>query len=144
MQETYHGHGLRFRYPAHWELTEQDGEGSASITVSSPETAFWSVSLLFDRPSSSDVIEGAVAAFREEYQEVDDYPADVAGDRETVARDVDFVCFELVSSAFLRAFQTERFTVLVLYQGFDGELETARPLMEAISDSLALDEDESG
>ena len=55
-----------------------------------------------------------------------------------MARDVDFVCFELINSAFIRSFQTERFTVLVLYQGFDAELETTRPLLEAISASLAF------
>ena len=56
-------------------------------------------------------------------------------------RDVDFVCFELINSAFLRSFQTDRFTVLVLYQGFDGELAESRAVLEAISASLELEEE---
>ena len=93
-----------------------------------------------DSPSPEQVIASAVDAFREEYEEVDVYPSDERlGDRPGIANDVDFVCFELINSAYLRAFQTDRFTVLVLYQGFDGELAETRPLLEAISASLTLD-----
>jgi hypothetical protein len=144
MDETYEGHGIRFRYPAIWELLEQEDGESASITVASPDTSFWSISLFRDSPSPEQVVASAVEAFREEYEEVDVYPSDERlGDRPGIANDVDFVCFELINSAFLRAFRTDRFTVLVLYQGFDGELAETRPLLEAISVSLRLDgEDE--
>ena len=140
MEETYAGNGIRFRYPAAWELVEQEDEESASITVASPETSFWSVSLFRSAPSPQQLIASAIEAFREEYDEVDVYPSNEnIGDRSGVAQDVDFVCFELINSAFLRAFQTDRFTVLVLYQGFDGELAETRPLLEAISASLTFD-----
>lgn len=140
MDTIYEGHGIRFRYPAWWEVSVQEDDECASITVDSPETSSWSVSLFFDGPPPEAVVNSAVEAFREEYDEVDVYPSDAsAGERPSVARDVDFVCLELISSAFLRSFQTERFTALVLYQGFDGELETTRPLLEAITNSLKLD-----
>jgi hypothetical protein len=139
MEELYEEHGIRFRYPAYWELTEQEDEEATSITVASPETSFWSISLFKDGPSPQQVLESALEAFREEYPEVDVYASTArTGERAGVARDVDFVCFELINSAFLRAFQTERFTVLVLYQGFDAELEMTRPMLEAISASLAF------
>jgi hypothetical protein len=139
MDETYEGHGIRFRYPASWELAEQEEGESTSITVASPETSFWSISLFRDLPSPQAVVASAIEAFREEYDEVDVYPSEERlGDRPGVANDVDFVCFELINSAFLRAFQTERFTVLVLYQGFDGELAESRRLLEAISASLTV------
>lgn len=140
MDETYEGHGIRFLYPAYWELLEQEDGESTSITVASPDTSFWSISLFRDSPSPQQVVASAIEAFREEYEEVDVYPSDERmGDWPGVANDVDFVCFELINSAFLRAFQTDRFTVLVLYQGFDGELVETRPLLEAISASLRLD-----
>ncbi|HET6327122.1 MAG TPA: hypothetical protein VFG04_20745 [Planctomycetaceae bacterium] len=139
MEEIYEGHGISFRYPANWELTEQEDDEATSITVASPETSFWSISLFQDSPSPQEVLNSAVEAFREEYAEADIYPSTArVGKRAGLARDVDFVCFELISSAFLRAFQTRRYTVLVLYQGFDGELETTRPLLEAISASLVF------
>jgi len=139
MEEIYQGHGISFRYPTGWELTEQEDDEAISITVASPETSFWSISLFHDGPSPQEVLESAVEALREEYAEADIYPSMARiGKRPGVARDVDFVCFELINSAFLRSFQTERFTVLVLYQGFDGELEMTRALLEAISTSLAF------
>jgi hypothetical protein len=143
MEEIYEGHGIRFCYPAYWELTEQEDDEAISITVASPETSFWSISLFREGPSPQQVLDSAVEAFQEEYSEVDVYPSAArTGERAGLARDVDFVCFELINSAFLRAFQTERFTVLVLYQGFDGELETTRPLLEAISASLIFEGEE--
>ncbi len=143
MEEIYEGHGIRFRYPAYWEITEQQDDEAISITVASPDTSFWSISLFHDGPSPREVLESAIEAFREEYAEVDVYASSARmGERAGVARDVDFVCFELINSAYLRSFQTEQFTVLVLYQGFDAELEMTRPLLEAISASLAFAGDE--
>ncbi len=139
MEEIYEGHGISFRYPTHWELTEQEDDEAISITVASPETSFWTISLFRDSPTTQEVLNSAVEAFREEYEEADIYPSKArVGKRSGLARDVDFVCFELINSAFLRCFQTERYTVLVLYQGFDGELEMTRPLLEDISASLAF------
>jgi hypothetical protein len=140
VDEAYRGNGIQFRYPADWTLVEQEDGESTSITVASRETSFWSVSLFRDSPSPQQVVASAVEAFREEYEEVDVYSSDEKmGEREGEALDVDFVCFELINSAFLRSFQTDRFTVLVLYQGFDGELTETRPLLEAISASLTLE-----
>jgi hypothetical protein len=145
MEEIYDRHGIRFRYPAYWEVTEQDDDEATSITVASPDTSFWSISLFKDGPSPQQLVDSAIEAFQEEYAEVDVYPSTArTGERAGVARDVDFVCFELINSAFLRSFQTEGYTVLVLYQGFDGELEMTRPLLEAISASLAFAGDDEG
>ena len=86
MNETYEGHGIRFRYPAHWELSEQPGDDATSITVESPETSSWTVSLFFDGPSPEEVVDSAVQAFREEYDEVDVYPVeDQLGSHRSVA-----------------------------------------------------------
>jgi hypothetical protein len=143
MDEIYEGHGIRFRYPSDWQLREEEGDESTCITVDSPDTSSWSISLFYDSPAPQQVVDSAVQAFREEYDEVDVYPSDEQlGERGGAARDVDFVCFELINSAFLRSFQTVRFTLLMLYQGFDGELETTRPILESISASLQLDEAE--
>ena len=73
MEEIYEGHGIRFRYPGYWELTEQVDDEATSITVASPETSFWSISLFEDGPPPQEVLESAVEAFQEEYAEVDVY-----------------------------------------------------------------------
>lgn len=141
MVEQYEQHGVRFLYPGNWELDEKSGEGEVTISVNSPETSFWSLSLYYERPDPELLVEKAVDAFRDEYAELDQYPAEVRlCRRETAARDVEFVCLELINGAFLRAFQTPDFTALVLYQGTDHELAHTRQVMEGISASLECEE----
>jgi hypothetical protein len=145
MEEIFEGHGIRFSYPAYWEITEQDDGASISLTVASPDTSFWAISLFSDGPAPRQLVDSATEAFREEYEEVDLYPVDaVPGSSETAGCDLDFVCFELINSASLRSFVAGPYTVLVLYQGFDGELEKTRPLLERISASLEFLDESTG
>jgi len=138
MKAIYRSHGVMFRYPEEWELSEQREGEQISITVSSPQTAFWTVSLFPDRPDPADIVAAAIDAFREEYDELDDYPSQVrVCRRPTVARDIDFVCLELLNTAGIRAFRTRDFTVLVLFQLTEGERQDAGPVLDRITRSLA-------
>ena len=86
------------------------------------------------------MLETALDAFRDEYGDIDVYPAETTlGRVGNLARDVDFVCLELINGAFLRVFRTGRFTALVLYQGTDHELEDTRDVLEGISNTLECD-----
>jgi hypothetical protein len=138
--ETFDKHGIRFRFPDAWELTEETAENTISITVAPSAGLFWSVTLFFDGPSPDDVVETAVQAFGDEYPEHDVYnvPATL-GPHRGIGADIEFVALDLVNSAFLRACRTERFTALVLYQGTDRDLEESLEVLEAISESLELD-----
>jgi len=137
MYETYDAHGITFQYPAEWEVNEQMGEGEVLITVSSPETSFWSISLFADRPTLEAVVNTAISAFREEYDDLDVYEAyaSLCG-RQTLARDLEFFCLELLNSAWIRAFTTPDFTALILFQANDLELTVSEPLFKRMSQSL--------
>ena len=88
-------------------------------------------------------METALDAFRKEYEELDIYPvSETICDRDCLARDVEFVCLELINSAFLRTFRSDHFTALILYQGTDFELEMTREQLENISLSLQCEGDE--
>jgi len=138
MDAIYRSHGVTFRYPDEWELSEQDTGEQISITVSSPQTAFWTVSIFPDRPDPADIVAAALDAFHDEYDELDDYPAKVRLCRSpTVARDIDFVCLELLNIAGVRAFRTRDFTVLVLFQLTEREREEIGPILDHITQSLA-------
>jgi len=142
--EVYDSNGVRFRYPAWWELDEQIQGNEVSITVSSPGTAFWSLTLLLEAPLPENVIESALQVYREEYEEIDIYPIEtMLCHRSNVARDLEFVCLELINSAYLRAFRTGEFTALILYQGTDAELQACKQILEEISDSLECEGDEA-
>jgi hypothetical protein len=136
----FEAHGVRFQFPEDWELTEQAEGRDVFLTVSNRGSSFWSLSLFPDRPAATEVLESALEAFREEYEELDEYftQATVCG-HEALACELEFVCLELINSAFFRVFTTEDFTVLVLYQGTDHELVETHDLLEAISSSLNCD-----
>lgn len=137
MDSVFEGHGIRFEYPDDWILHEQSTPEEITLTVHSPDTCFWSVTLLLDRPEPQRVIESALDAFREEYTEIDVYSGDERlNELPTIACELDFVCHDLISSAFLRAIVAANFTVLVLYQGADLELDTLQTLLEKITASL--------
>jgi len=141
--ETYEGHGVRFQYPGFWELSEERGEGEVTLTVNSGETSFWSLSLYQESPDPKELIETALETYEEIYNEIDIYPADAQlCQRETVARDIDFVYLELINGVRLRAFRTGAFTALLIYQGTDFELKETLPLLEGISKSLTCDGDD--
>lgn len=137
MNRAFDGHGIHFEYPEDWILHEQSSPDEITVTVNSPETSFWSFTLLLDRPDPYRVVETVIDALREDYSDVDVYTnEDRLGDLSAVARDVDFVCHELIGSAFIRAAVIPGGTLLVFYQGADIELEETQSLLERISKSL--------
>ena len=143
MHEVYERNGVRFRYPGDWELAEQVTDAGVSIFVQSDGTSFWSISLDPEGSDPEHLLEAALEAFREEYSELDEYPLEAeVCHRPAVGRDVEFACLDWLNTACLRAFRTSRFSVLVLYQGTDIELEETRPTLEAMTQSLTCAGDE--
>lgn len=138
MNRVFDRHGIHFEYPEDWILHEQSTPEEITVTVNSPETSFWSFTLLLDRPDPYQVVETVIDALREDYADVDVYTNEgQLGDLLAVARDVDFVCHELIGSAFIRAAVIPGGTLLVFYQGADIELEETQSLLERISQSLS-------
>ena len=139
--EIYAKHGIQFEYPREWEVNEQQRPGELSITVSSPETAFWNLILFCDRPDPELILETVIETFEDEYDELDVYrvQSKVCG-QEALSRDIEFVCLELLNTARIRIFQTDAATVLVLCQANDSELEFSDPLFNRIAESLEIDD----
>ena len=143
MQERYAGNGIGFEYPENWKLQEQPAEEGVAISVNSSGTSFWTVSLDSEGPEPQRVMQSAIATFREEYSEMDVYPVESRiCHRDAIGRDVEFVCLDVLNTACLRSFRTGRFTVFILYQGYDSELAETQDVLESITASLACDGDE--
>ncbi len=145
LYETYTGHGVRFLYPGLWALSETRQSHEVTIQVESGGTSFWSLTILSDAPAPEDVIESVAEVFREEYEELDIYPAPFTVNAElksltqaAAGCDIEFVALELVNSAFVRCFQTPRLTGVILYQGTDLELLETQDQLEAITRSVNL------
>jgi hypothetical protein len=142
MSKTFAAAGIRFQYPDDWVITEDRGPEELTITVTDGQTAQWSITLMRESPQPTHVLKEAVQVFREEYDglDVEERNLNIAN-HEALAADLDFECFELLNCAFLRAFQTERYTVLVLYQATDHEIPTLGPVFDSINNSLRCDLD---
>lgn len=145
MQQQFRGLGIRFRYPDDWRLSEEMGEDEVMITLSSPESAFWSATVMRHRPDPEDVLQAAIDVFREEYDDLDIAEMQTRlANRQVPAADVDFICFEMTSTAHLRAFRTGQFTVLLLSQSTDADIDDHEDTLAAISESLICESDVEG
>ena len=139
-ENTYEGHGIQFRYPAGWQVSEELGEDQVSISVSGDGTAFWTLVLFHRSPPPEDVLDSVMSTFQSEYKDIDIYEVeDCLCGEETWARDIEFVCNELINSAWVRVFQSVGHTVLVLSQVNDLELDETEAAFELLSESLVCD-----
>ena len=136
----YRAHGIRFRHPGDWSVSEDVGPDEITISVQSSGTSFWSLTLIDDAPDPDDIIETVLGAYRDEYEDVEVHPVTPMIRATAVAKDIDFVCLDLVNSASLLAFRTNRRTLLVVSQGTDHELDVTRSVMESMTQSLSCDE----
>ncbi len=133
--------GISFQYPADWELQVEPREDGHTVTVNDG-VAFWSMTMLTYRPPVEEVIEQAISAFEEEYEEMDVYKSEVEiARRKAQACKLEFVALELINTAFIRIFRTGRFTAFVLYQHTDHEQQKYEPLFTLINSTLDCDQD---
>lgn len=137
----YHQHGLCFRYPRSWELSEESNGSQRTITLQTAGASFWSLTL-FDEPLAPErILDSILQAFQEDYEDVDVYPVQATVfDQPAVAADLDFVYLDLVNSVAIRAFQTDDRSAVVMFQGTDAELDVLREQFNAVTASLAFDE----
>lgn len=142
--KEFHAHGLRFEYPATWSAVDESSEEKTAVTVQSNGSTFWTVAVFSDGPQPERVLESAIAAYRDDYPELDVYPSETRSEPRgtVVGRDLEFVCLELIAAARIEAFQSGDATVMVLFQGSDAELASHRPLLDAMTASVKVEGDE--
>ncbi|MEX0711299.1 MAG: hypothetical protein WD278_03050 [Pirellulales bacterium] len=138
MTADYEKLGIHFRYPENWTLDESDAlEGQDSVSVYSPAGAFWSVTL---HPPATDpqmLVDAALKAMRQEYDELDaETVRETVAGRELLGCDMNFYCLDLTNTAVVRSFGTEHATYLVFCQADDREFEAVEPVFRAITLSL--------
>lgn len=136
----YDAHGVRFQYPETWTLDDESSDEKVAVTVQSDGTAFWTLAVFVDAPKPERVIESVVAAYREDYPELDVYPLTTTpGPHGPVSsREIEFVCLELIATAKVEAYQIGDRTAMILFQCADAELETQRPILDAMTASLRI------
>jgi len=136
LDQVYQQGGLNFRYPGFWELEEFASEQEQSATILTEETPFWMVSLLRNVDDVGEVLDSALAAFEDEYQDLDIYEREVDVLPGWSRQELDFTYQDLISSVVLQAIACPGHVLLVIYQGHDQELEKFEAVFDAMTTSL--------
>jgi hypothetical protein len=137
--QEYNRHGLSFRYPSSWELTEESADRQWTITLQTAGASFWTLTVFTDRPDPQEILESVLQAYQEDYEDLDIYPLPAGnGLLPAVGAELDFVYLDLVNSVVIHAFATEDLSAAVIYQGTDQELEFLREQFDAVTESLVF------
>lgn len=139
MSGIYDDRGIRFEFPAGWELDVTDDGPRTTVAVQSPEgLAFALVTADEDRPAPADLADEALAALRDEYPTLDAVPAlETIDGHPAVGHDVEFISLDLNNACAIRSFRTPRRTLFVLAQWSDDlEGEEAEEALKALRRSL--------
>jgi hypothetical protein len=138
MTAVYDKLGIRFQYPENWSLDESDAmAGDKSVTVFSPGGAFWTVIIRPSAISPESLVEGALAAMREQYDELDaEAVAETVEGHDLIGYDMNFYCLDLTNTAMVRSYRTKAASLVVLFQADDREFASIEPIFRAMTLSL--------
>ena len=137
MPAIYQDHGIRFLFPENWRLDQSRHRGGVTISVQSPATGFWSITLESRRVEPQAAADAALKALQDEYSVLDfEEVNEEIGSRVAVGFDVNFLSLDLSNTTWIRAFRGPNCTALLLYQTSDLELESMEPVLRAIRTGL--------
>jgi hypothetical protein len=138
MTGIYDDRGVRFEYPADWELEVTDDGPRTTVAVQSPSgLAFALVTLDASGPAPSEVADEVLAAMRDEYPGLDASPArETIDGHDAVGHDLEFFSLDMTNSCAIRCYQTPRRTVLVFGQWSDLDDEGSAGQIQGVRRSL--------
>jgi hypothetical protein len=130
--------GLRLPYPENWEVDDSpDPMWPESISIQTPEGAFWSLSI---HPLDSDLkrlVETVLDTMRHEYEDVEvEMVRETLADTSLQGFNLRFYCLDLLVQAQLRAFTTAGRSYVVLCQGEDREFERQARVFAALTQAV--------
>lgn len=138
MSGLFEEKGVRFQYPENWELEKaDDDESQVQVTVNSPDTAFWSLSMYPGQRDVASLAEEVLTAMQAEYPQLENDPyREQIGTTPVIGYDLNFYYLDLTNTAIVRVFHHGESTCLVLAQAEDHEMPTAEPVFHAMLHSL--------
>ena len=130
--------GVRFRYPAGWEVEVSEDGPRATVALQSPSgPAFVMVTLDEEGPPPAELADEALAAMREEYPTLEVVPAlETIDGHPAIGHDLEFISLDVPNTCAIRCFRTPRRTVLIFAQWSDIEAEDPELQIRALIRSL--------
>jgi hypothetical protein len=139
--QSFERSGIRFRYPANWQIDAEDAGDGWTVTLQSPETAFALISLRPDAQTAAQVADEALAALRAEYPELDaESVLDTLAGQPAVGHDIDFLTLDTAILCRTRCIETTAGPLLVMGQTSEYDRERNEPVLRAICASLQLED----
>lgn len=141
MPKVYQADGIRFQYPDNWELTREVADSGWTVSVQSPDTAFFILTFDSNMPEVDSVADTVLDALRTEYPdlEADDALESLAG-QPAIGHNIRFFSLDLTNTCHTRCFYGDTGTVLVMWQANDLELDDVEPTFRAMCKSLRVED----
>jgi hypothetical protein len=141
MPAVFEEGGIRLQYPENWKLVKEPSEEGWTIIIESPETAFLLLTLREDSPDPQQLVDTALAALREDYQEIEaDAAVENLAGLPAIGHDIRFFSLDLTNTCWTRSVETEQGTILLMCQFNDLESEINQSVLRAMCSSLQIDE----
>jgi hypothetical protein len=130
--------GISFQYPENWTLDDSDARlGRRSVTVYSPEGAFWSVSIHPASHKTEAIAAKIIKAMQEEYESLEVAEAtETCSGQELRGYDLAFYCLDLTNTATIRIARTPQYVYAIYCQAEDREYERVRNVFQAMTISM--------
>jgi hypothetical protein len=143
MISEFNQSGVSFRYPANWRLeSENSGETEWTVSVHSPGTAFFLISLRSDARDPADLADQTLEALKTEYKELDaENRVETIAGHLTIGHDIDFLTVDTAISCRTRCLETSSGPLLVMCQTSEFDRARNDPVLQAIVASLHVDDE---
>ncbi|MBN1590248.1 MAG: hypothetical protein JW888_12105 [Pirellulales bacterium] len=130
--------GIRFQYPENWSVSEDISlAGCRSVTVNSPASAFWTLSIHPRLTDPTQLVEVAVQVMREEYKEIEgEMVCEEIEGHQLIGQDINFYCLDLTNTAWIRSVRTDQATYTILCQAEDREFDQIGDVFRAMITSF--------
>jgi hypothetical protein len=146
---TFERDAISFRYPADWtvEVDEDAESGGWTVTVNSPETAFFMASLQPEASDSGDLADQALAdqaleSLRSEYKELDaENVTETICGMPAIGFNADFLTVDTAIVCRVRCLNTFAGPLLLLAQVSEYDRDKNDPTLLAIVKSLDVETD---
>ncbi len=131
-------HGVRFDYPADWEIDVGVDGPRTSVTIQSPNGPAFAIVIADEaRPEPREMADEAVEALRGDYPELDATPAsEIIDGHAAVGHDAGFFSLDVTNSCVIRCFRTPRRTIFFLAQWSDLEDDDLEATFAAVRGSI--------
>lgn len=136
MPAEFNQWGIQFQYPENWTVdSESEPGGPHSVSVHSPDGAFWSVTT--EGPDGPSLARHVVQAIQNEYEQCEFEPmVRRIGEHQVDGFELNFYCLDFLITAHVLNVHSTQGPLAVLYQAESRDFDRLQLVFDAISASL--------